>query len=169
MISMSTAAQPAKRHGLPERSANAETFVTFELGRQIFGVGVTHVREILDRQTVSLLPNAPADCIGVIDTRGASIPMIDLARRLGLVAAEAGNDTRIIVFELDGETSTEAVGIVAERVLDVTRIAADAVEPAPQAARSPGNGQVEGLARLDGQLVVLLDIASLLGRHGQDL
>ncbi len=82
---------PSSRPGLRRRfgpavevETDTSTFVTFDLGDQIFAVDVANVREILDSQVISALPNASADLIGMIDIRGQGIPVMDLSLPLGL-------------------------------------------------------------------------------------
>ncbi len=140
-----------------EGDDSAATFLTFDLGGQTIGVGVRHVREILDLQPVTRLPNAPMDVEGVIDVRGASVPVMDLAPRLGLGAAEAGPDARMIVFERAGG---RPFGVMADKVREVFRVDPAAIEPAP-AFDDAGGGAIGGdllvgLCRRDGALVVLL-------------
>jgi purine-binding chemotaxis protein CheW len=153
--------------GVPSSTA---TYVTFCLGSQTFGVEVTDVREILDLQTLYTLPQSLEDCEGVIDTRGESIPVINLARRLGLAGGERGADTRIIVFEIAAHPGRRAIGVLADTVLDVEQIADDEIEPAPRAAFS-GGGELalRGLARLQENIVVLLDIDRVFGAGLPDL
>lgn len=135
------------------------TYVTFDLAEQTFGVDVAHVREILNRQKVSRLPGGAPDCQGVIDTAGEAIPLIDLAGRLGLPGTEPGAETRIVVFEIVRDGHKLPIGILADRVLDVTQIADTDIEPAPTAALGSIEGHgIKGLTRLDGALVVLLDV-----------
>lgn len=152
------AAQPGPAMAAPG------TYVTFELSEQIFGVAVAHVREILDQQHVARLPNASPDCEGLIDTRGESIPLIDMPQRLGMHHREPGADTRIIVFEVEVDGAPRPIGVMADRVLNVTQIWSEQIEQTPRAAVTEGSARgLRGLARSDGRLIVLLDIAELFG------
>jgi purine-binding chemotaxis protein CheW len=140
----------------------ARTFLTFDLCGQTFGVQVANVREILDRQPVTRLPDGPADMIGVIDVRGASIPVIDVTRRLHLDAMDEGPDTRIVVFErADGR----ACAVVSGKVREVCYIDRREVEEPPE--RDP-RSVVTGLFRRAGALVVLLNADRLLHGGGGD-
>ncbi|MEO0992291.1 MAG: chemotaxis protein CheW [Pseudomonadota bacterium] len=151
----------------PPPEATSGTYVTFELSEQTFGVEVTHVREILDQQRINRLPNASHDCNGVIDTRGESIPLIDLASRLGMPLAEPSPDTRVIIFEIDIDGEARPIGVLADRVLNVSMISSSDIEPAPKAAVLGGSAQgLRGLTRLGGQLIVVLDIADIFGPRG---
>lgn len=134
------------------------TCVTFQMAGQTFGVEVHHVREILDLQKIMRLPNSAHDCVGVIDTRGESVPVIDLAGRFAIARAEDGAETRIIVFDLGGGGERQRLGILVDRVLDVIRIAAAEIETAPKTAfETFAATGVLGIARLEGDLVALLD------------
>lgn len=151
-------ADTAMRDEAPDGVEAAEddpssTFLTFDLGGQTVGVSVSAVREILDRQKVTRLPNAPMEVEGVIDVRGASVPIYDLAPRLGLGAGEDGPDTRMIVFEREG---ARAFGVVADKVREVFRIEPDAIEPPPAFEQGGEPALLLGLCRRDGALVVLL-------------
>lgn len=135
------------------------TFVSFELGGQGYAMEVAAVREILDPPKIRPLPCADYSVLGVIDVRGETVPVIDLASRLGAPTPEIGDDARIMVVE---DTFSDAAGrplaVIADRVLDVLEIPAAATEPAPPEAGS--QGLVRRVARLNGgALVFLLDAA----------
>ena len=142
----------------------ASTFLTFDLDGQTLGVAVKRVREILDLQPLTRLPNAPHDVRGGVDVRGASVPIIDLTSRLGMGYGEDGPETRIVVFELDGGNgASRPVGILADRVRDVRRIDADSIEAAPEmGAGRLEPGLIRGLSRQEGTLVVLIDLEQVL-------
>lgn len=149
--------------------AARQTYVTFQLADQTFGITVRRVREILDRQRIMRLPNSARDCIGVIDTRGQSIPVIDLAKRFAMPGVEEGEDTRIIVLDFVEGDETRTLGIRVDRVLDVTTIAAEEVETAPRSAfDSVAPQAVAGLARLGGVLVALLHAGCLFDAEELD-
>jgi len=144
--------------------AATTTFVLFELSGQKFGVDVGHVREILDNQTITPMPNAASGCIGVADTRGESIPVIDLAHRFGMTPADATEETRIVVFEIPAGNARQPIGVRADRVLSVLPLEIGEIEPAPACAFAGLDGAgVEGLVRRDGALVTLLRVDRLLG------
>ena len=100
-----------------EEDDQSSTYLTFDLGGQTLGVEVRHVREILDRQRIARLPNAPMDVEGVVDVRGRSVPILDLGSRLGLPHGDDGDDVRIVVLEIHG--GHRPVGVLADRVRNV--------------------------------------------------
>ncbi|TFL17929.1 chemotaxis protein CheW [Jannaschia formosa] len=140
--------------------AVADTYLTFVLASQIFVVPVANVREILDLQSISRLPNAPGDLVGMIDVRGQGIGVVDLASRLGL-RLEGGAQSRIVVLELGDGPERAPLGIVADRVLSVAEIDPTTVEAAPRTMSSWEAREVRGITRLDGQIAILLNLGAI--------
>jgi purine-binding chemotaxis protein CheW len=140
----------------------ATTYVTFDIGAQTLATDVCDVREILDMQAVSPLPNAGMELLGMIDVRGEGLAVLDLQGKLGLATDPASPDRRIIILEIGSQTKLP-IGIVADRVRNVTEIAATQIEPAPTALGSWDSSVLEGVARLDGRLVYVLSFSKLLG------
>lgn len=160
---------PAAAHGQAVLPVDEpQTFLTLRLGGQYFALSVAPVREILDEQPVATLPEATPDVIGLIDVRGESVIVMDVSRQLGVVPETEGN-RRIVVLERAGD-SGRPVGMLADQVLSVVEIANAEIEAAP---RAPGSGSaprlVQGIARLGGNMVLVLDHAALLGSSGDDI
>ena len=136
-------------------------YLTFDLDGQSFAVAVQRVREILDPQPITRLPNSSHDLLGVIDVRGISVPIVDLTAHLGIGVSEQGPDTRVVVFELEGpDGDPRPLGILAERVRDVSRLTMDDIEKAPEISDGGvRNGVIIGLCRREGSLIVVIDLA----------
>ncbi|MBN2972183.1 chemotaxis protein CheW [Roseomonas aeriglobus] len=143
--------------------------VVFGLGEEEFGLPVTSVREILDHRTAYRVPNAPAWFLGLTDVRGQSVPMVDLRVRLGLAAVEPTLATRILVVEVAvAGREPLLLGLVVDRVLDVSTFAADAVEASPDIGGRWRSEQIEAILRRGGGFVALLDAARLFGADGSE-
>lgn len=143
---------------------SSSTYLTFDLGEQTLGVEVRHVREILDMQRITRLPNAPMDVLGVVDVRGASVPVLDLKSRLGIPSIDGSEEARIVVIEITIGSQRKPLGILADRVRNVDQIPADEIEPCP----SIGIGQwdtsiLEGLSRRGSELIVLIRLDRIFG------
>lgn len=148
----------------PDITATAGTYVTFDLGGQVLGVEVQHVREILDTVAVSRLPNTPREIEGVIDIRGESIPIVDMGSRLGLPRAEEGEETRIIVFEIIQDDVVRPVGVLADKVRDVTEIWQEELERPPVVVGTNwDSGLLAGFARHADLLILLLNLNRVFG------
>ena len=106
-------------------------YVTLGLGGSTFGIPVEYVREILDFSPPSELPEGPVYLLGLTDVRGRATPTLDLRLKLGLQATEPTLSTRILVLDLPVEGRILALGLVADRVIEVLSLSADQVEAAP--------------------------------------
>ena len=125
---------------------------------QTLAVPVVSVREIIDRRDMTRLPGAPADVLGVVNVRGASVPIVDIDRRLGLPARETGADARTIVFEFQDGPAPFTVGIDADRVRSVLPIAEDAIEPVPSGGVLLWDASMlRGIHREEERLIAVLD------------
>lgn len=141
--------------------ANVMQYVTLGLGRELFGMPVESVREILDMCPVSRLPHAPALMLGIIDVRGRSVPIIDLRTKLGLPPAEATDSTRIVVLELPIDGRTLVLGLVADRVLEVTSLDTEQMEPPPEIGSRWRSEYIAGIGRRGESFVVVFDLTHL--------
>ena len=158
----------AAESGQEEEDLTAEqTFLVFRLGGQQFALPVMTVREILDPCPVAPLPAAPAIVTGMIDLRGESIVVLDISANLG-VQPQALGAQRIVVFRTEAG-SDRPIGILADQVLNVAEIPPAAMERPPQLDGADPMGVLCGVARIDGQLTLVLDRAGLLLAHPIDL
>jgi purine-binding chemotaxis protein CheW len=144
-------------------SSHLKTYLSFVLGGQVFAVPIAVVREVVDLCEIAPLPNAPHDVLGMIDLRGQSIGVIDLAARLGVrVSPEVGG--RIVVFEFECAGTTVSLGVVTERVLRVAEVPQDAHEDVPETLSGWRCDAATALARTEDGRAILLDIDRLLRR-----
>ncbi|MEM1383003.1 MAG: chemotaxis protein CheW [Pseudomonadota bacterium] len=144
------------------------TFVTFALGNQNFAVDVANVREILAMQPLTHLPNAAQGVEGLIDLRGRAVPVMDLAGRLGMPRAPETHATRLIVCEVPAGTGqTDVLGVVVDRVSEVTSLGAEAIETPPTLGSAADGSMIQGLSRLgptpSERMTLLLDLAQVFG------
>ena len=143
--------------------ANSESstllqLVTFGLGDEEFGLDILGVKEIIRMTEITRVPKAPQFVEGVINLRGRVIPIIDLRKRFSLDSKERDKDTRIIVVELSSVT----VGFIVDSVSEVLRIPADTVEPPPQVVSGVEADCIKGVGKLDGRLLILMDVERIL-------
>ena len=132
--------------------------VVFDLANEVYGIHINTVREIIRMQTVTYVPDAPQYVEGVINLRGRVIPVVDLRRRFRLPAAEPGPNTRILVVDIAGED----IGVIVDAVTEVRRIAASLVEVPAAIATTSDSYYIEGIAKLEHGLLILLDLERAL-------
>jgi purine-binding chemotaxis protein CheW len=113
-----------------------EQVVVFRLGNEEFGVPIDGVQEIVRvPERLTHVPQAPPFVEGVINLRGAVLPVIDLRRRLGMASVPRSDSQRVMVFLIEGART----GFIVDSVAEVLKIAKSAIEPAPRLSRGSGN------------------------------
>ena len=137
-------------------------FVTLGLGAEVFAVPVEYVREILDYTPPSALPEGPAYLLGLTDVRGRATPTLDLRLKLGLAAVPPTLATRILVLDVPVKGRQLALGLVADRVIEVAAFTPDEIEPAPDIGVRWRSDYMRGVVRRDTDFVVLFDLPRLL-------
>jgi len=136
----------------------SEGFVTVVIAGQLFGLRLERVRDVFVPQSLSAVPLAPPEVAGLLNLRGRIVTALDLRRRLGLPPREEGQPTVAVGIEDRGEL----YGLIADRVGDVLWLKPSSFETNP-ANLDPRWAQVcSGVHRLDGDLMVVLDVDKIL-------
>lgn len=139
--------------------------VTFIADHALYAVQVSRVQEILDLRPVAVMPNAPAHLLGIIDLRGANIPVVDLRQLLGRVSGEDTAQTRILVVSVAYLGGQVTIGVKTDRVIEVTQLDEGRVSPLAEADLLRWSGSaIAGIGRLKGEVVSLLDLDRLFER-----
>jgi purine-binding chemotaxis protein CheW len=139
-----------------------ELVLTLTVGGQPCGVPVLVVRDVLGAQGITPIPLAPPEIEGAMNLRGRIVTAVDLRRRLGLPAREAGTKPMSIVVEQGGELYSMLADVVGEVV---PLLAADR-QPNPPTLDPAWREVSRGVHRRDGQLLILLDVERLLAIGG---
>lgn len=136
-------------------------YLSFFLGGEEYATDILSVQEIKGWDTVTRVPYSPDYILGVINLRGAIVPVVDLRVRFGL---PNGFDaaTVVIVVHVAGTRGERIVGIVVDAVSDVYSVAGDNIQPPPAVMGSVDQMFVVGLASLQEKLVIILDIERLV-------
>jgi purine-binding chemotaxis protein CheW len=150
------------------RAPTASSYVTLALGEEVLAVEVGIVREILDNIPITRLPIAPPFLSGVIDVRGATVPVIDLRVKLGLPPAPATQDTRILIVNLNHEGRDLIIGLHVERVFEVAEFETEALQAVPDIGERWESEYVKAIGRLREQFVIIVDPLKLLSSHQID-
>lgn len=142
-----------------ERGSVAE-FLALRLGSEVYGVPLTHVREILVSPPITLVPRAPREILGIINVRGQLVTVIDLKMRLQLPGDEQqGRRARVLLVP---GPEGELLGLSVDEVLQVYRLSESEIEPAGVLGGNVAE-HVAGIGRRDGALLILLSLKTLLG------
>jgi purine-binding chemotaxis protein CheW len=143
-------------------SASESQFVTFSLGEEVFAVPVEVVREILDYEEAFKIPNGPDYLLGLRDVRGQGVPTIDLRLKLGLSKTVPSPHTRVLVLDIPMGDRMLTLGLVADRVFEVTPFRCDQIENAPDIGIRWRSDYISGVVRREAGFVVIIDLARLL-------
>jgi purine-binding chemotaxis protein CheW len=146
------------------RAAHAEQYLTFQLAGQTYGVEILRVQEIKGWEKPTRLPHSPDHVQGVINLRGAVVPILDLRRRFGLGETEYGRTTVVIVVKVDSARGELTAGVVVDAVCEVCNISSEHLRPAPEVGSAIDSDFVRGLAMVGDGMLVLLDMVQLVTR-----
>jgi purine-binding chemotaxis protein CheW len=136
-------------------------FLTFVLGEDRYAVGILHIKEIIEYANLATVPMMP-DCVrGVINLRGAVVPVMDLSARFGRGQSVIGKRSCIVIVEAGGEEK-QVLGMLVDAVNAVVEIAAEDIEPAPSFGTRIRPDFIAGMGKHNGRFVILLDIERVL-------
>ncbi|MDL2209333.1 chemotaxis protein CheW [Desulfovibrio sp. OttesenSCG-928-O18] len=135
------------------------TMGTFLLEDQEFGVDILRQREVLRMMPVTKVPRCANFLEGVINLRGAIIPIVNLRKRFGMPYKEFSKDTRILNIEV---TDSLVVGFIVDAVGKVRRMERGKIEPTPPVVASVDSDYIMGVGRFDDALLLILDVPKIL-------
>jgi purine-binding chemotaxis protein CheW len=142
----------------PDAVIETAMYVTMRIDRQLFGISVRHVRDVLRQQNVIPIPLAPPEVAGSLNLRGRIVTVIDVRCRLNLPAREQNAKTTFVVVEIIGELYSMLV----DRLGDVLTISTAEIEKTPGNLTGAWKDIASGIHKMDGELLVLIDVATLL-------
>lgn len=138
--------------------------ISFRIGDQEFCVDIMDVREIRGWTPATPLPRAPGYVRGVINLRGAVLPIVDLGARLCLGAAEPTARHVIIVVQVE----SQVVGLLVDAVSDILTVADSMIQPTPDVASDVARTFVRGLLAIDGRMVSFISLDRVLPERELD-
>jgi purine-binding chemotaxis protein CheW len=140
-------------------------YLTFMLGGEVFAIGILSVKEIIEYGGLTEVPMMPPCVRGVINLRGAVVPVMDLSARFGKEATAVTKRTCIVIVEVDaGEAGIghQVIGVIVDAVNAVLEIAAADIEPAPTFGAKIRTDFIEGMGKVSGKFVILLNVDNVL-------
>ncbi len=145
--------------------SNGGQMLAFRLGAETYGVDILRVKEIRGWSPVTRIPHSPPHVLGVLNLRGAIVPIIDLRLRFALESAEFSPKTVNIVLSLHTAEGVRECGVVVDGVSDVVDIPAEAIKSPPALTGQVQSQFIRGLATVDDQMLILLDVDELVTRE----
>jgi purine-binding chemotaxis protein CheW len=137
-------------------------YLTFMLGEEMFAIGILSIREIIEYGFVTAVPMTPPFIRGVINLRGAVVPVIDLALRFGRKASGSTKRTCIVIVEIESSKGNHDIGVVVDAVNEVLEIPSHEIEPPPEFGARVRSDFIKGMGKINGKFVILLDVNNVL-------
>ncbi len=141
-----------------DKNRGIETYLSFRLSEEVFAINVSKVINILELSQITRMPKTPDYMKGVINLRGAVLPVIDLRIKFGLPEKEATVDTSIIVLSIDLNGEEVLLGTLVDAVKEVLELKNEEIAPTPTIGTRYSSGFIEGMYRTDDKFIMILDI-----------
>ncbi|NUU37769.1 chemotaxis protein CheW [Pseudomonas sp. C2B4] len=139
-----------------------QQFLTLTLGEELYALPIEHIREIIEFGGLTKIPMMPAFLRGVINLRGAVVPVVDLSLRFGYERTVIGRRTCIVIVEVVQEDEAQMLGIIVDAVNEVLAVDADQVDARPTFGARIRADFIAGILSQNEQFVIVLDIRQVL-------
>ncbi|MDF3820508.1 chemotaxis protein CheW [Leptospira sp. 96542] len=137
-------------------------YLTFHLSEETFGLGILHIKEIIEFESLTNVPMMPDYIPGIINLRGNVVPVIDLNMRFYKTKTKTSRKTCIIITEVNLESETVDVGLLVDTVDEVVDIHEEKIEDPPNFGSKIRLDFIQGLGKLDSGFVIILKINQIL-------
>lgn len=142
--------------------SGVQQYLTFMLGREVFALNILNVKEIIEYGQLTEVPKMPGFIRGVINLRGAVVPVIDMAARFDKPTADITRKTCIVIIEVAHAEGTQVLGMMVDAVNEVVDIEAGNIEPAPSFGANIRADFIEGMGKITGKFIILLNVNKVL-------
>jgi purine-binding chemotaxis protein CheW len=139
-----------------------QQYLTFMLSGETYAIGILRIKEIIQYGQLTEVPRMPSFIRGVINLRGAVVPVIDLSARFGKQPTSIGRRNCIIIIEVMMGEETQNVGVMVDAVNAVMEIPANEIEPAPTFGTNIRADFIAGMGKINGKFVIILNIQHVL-------
>jgi purine-binding chemotaxis protein CheW len=146
----------------PAQAAEPRQYLTFMLGGEIYAIGILAVKEIIEYAGLTSVPMMPSAIRGVINLRGAVVPVMDLSARFGRESNEVTKRTCIVIVEVAQGDEQQVIGVMVDAVNAVLEIAPSDIEPAPSFGARIRSDFIAGMGKVGGKFVILLEASQVL-------
>lgn len=148
-------------------AAKAGKYLTFQLGKEVYGIEILKVQEIIGMMPVTRMPRTPEFVRGVINLRGKVIPVIELRLKFGLETREDTDRTCIVVVQVAGNAGTVTMGLLVDEVSEVLNVLQEQIEAPPSFGAGVDIDFILGMGKVGQKVVMLLDADKVLS--GEEL
>lgn len=137
-------------------------YLTFLIGGEMFAISILGIKEIIEYGHLTTVPMMPDFIRGVINLRGAVVPVVDMSARFGRAASEVTRRSCIVIIEVESNDEKQDVGVVVDSVSEVLEIPVAEIEPAPSFGARIRADFISGMGKVNGQFVIILNANRVL-------
>lgn len=162
--------QSVKVTHLSDVTAEQNQYLTFQIGTEMFAVGILHIREIIEFGGLTTVPMMPQFVRGVINLRGSVVPVIDLSARFGRGESAVDRRSCIVILEIErsdarldiGSDKLQEIGIIVDSVSEVLEISPSEIESPPRFGARIRPDFIAGMGKVDGRFAIMLNVQKAL-------
>jgi len=147
---------------MEDRKYDENQFLTFILGGEVFGIGILHIKEIIEYGGLTSVPMMPAFIRGVINLRGNVVPVIDMNVRFGQPETYITKKTCIVIIEAKFSDEKMDIGVLVDSVNEVIDILPSDIEPPPSFGTKIKIDFIYGMGKVDNKFIILLNVNKVL-------
>lgn len=140
-------------------------YLTFTVADELYAINVSNIREVLEFESVTVVPKMPEYMRGIINLRGSVVPVLDLKTKFGIGTIEKQTDTAVIVTEMILGTELVVIGLLCDSVSEVLEIDDDQIEPTPYMGTQVQADFIQGMGKSNENFIIILDLAKVLTHH----
>ncbi len=137
-------------------------YLTFEVGEDLYAIGILELREIISFKSATRVPMAPRSIRGLINLRGSAVPVVDLAIEFGAEPTAVSKRTCVVILDAGRSRDGGTIGILADSVREVIELSQSEIEETPEFGLTASPEYLVGLARIGESFVPILEVQSLL-------
>ncbi len=156
----------ANENGVPNNQPELIQFLTFKLGKEEYGIDILRIHEIRCWESVSRIPNVPHYEKGVLNLRGAIVPVIDLRERFGFESAETTEITAVIIVQVHEDEESKIMGMIVDSVSDVADVEKSLLQKAPEFGEKVNTQFISSLATANDRMIRVLNVDKLMQLNG---
>jgi len=143
-------------------------YLAFNLQKEVFAFDISKVREVLEFDSVTKVPQTPDMMKGVINLRGSVVPVIDMRIKFGMGETEKTVNTVIIIIEINLDGTSTMIGALVDSVQEVMDLDSEHIEPPPKIGTKLNTDFIRGMGKQDDQFLIILDIEKIFSSEELD-
>jgi purine-binding chemotaxis protein CheW len=143
-------------------------YLAFRLENEVFAFDISKVREVLEFDSITKVPQTPDMMKGVINLRGAVVPVVDMRIKFGMSETEKTVNTVIIIIEIDLDGTSTMIGALVDSVKEVIDLDSEHIEPPPKIGTKLNTEYIKGMGKQDNQFLIILDIEKVFSSDELD-